>query len=80
MLDSMVVNIVEDDQVVLSIYNMYHTAPAWGHGLCNLPRHNLDDLTPTIVMGDFNTHSRRWSFADQPASSWSQHLTDWFNH
>jgi hypothetical protein len=41
--------------------------------------HDLDNLTPTVVMGNFNTHSPQWSLAGQPASSWGQDLTEWFD-
>ena len=65
----MVVDILDDNQVVLQIYNIYYAVPDRGHGLCILLTHDLDDLTPTVVMGDFNTHNQHWSLAGQPASS-----------
>jgi hypothetical protein len=78
-LESMVADVMDDDQVVLRLYNIYHSVPDRGHGLHTLLTHDLDDLTPTAVFGDFNTHSPRWSQAGQPASSWARNLTDWFD-
>jgi hypothetical protein len=75
----MVVDVVDDEHVVLRIYNIYHKVPDRGHGLHAILTHDLDDLTPTAVLGDFNTHSPRWSLGGQPTSSWARDLTDWFD-
>jgi len=39
----------------------------------------MDDSTPTLLIGDFNTHSRRWSLPDKKESSWAPRLLDWLN-
>jgi hypothetical protein len=68
-----------DNHVALRLYNICHKVPKCGHGLRTVLTHDLDDLTPTAVMGDFNTYSPRWSLGGQPASSWARDLTDWFD-
>jgi hypothetical protein len=78
-LESMVADMMDDDQVVLHLYNIYHKVPDQGHSLHTLLTHDLDDLVPTAVFGNFNTHSPRWSMAGQPPSSWARDLTDWFD-
>ena len=78
-LNSMVLDVMDDDVVALRIYNIYHAVPQRGHDLHHLLMHDIDDLTPTLIMGDFNTHSPRWSINDHPTSSWACALTDWAN-
>jgi hypothetical protein len=78
-LESMVADVMDDDQVILQLYNIYHKVPERGHGLCTLLTHDLNDLIPTAVLGDFNTHSLWWSLVGQPPSSWARDLTNWFN-
>jgi hypothetical protein len=75
----MVLDIMAEDQVVLRVYNIYHKVPERGHRLHALLTHNLDNLTPTAVLGDFNTHSPRWSLPGQTPSSWACDFTDWLN-
>ena len=38
---------------------------------------NLDPLTPTLVVGDFNTHSRSWSPQGITPSPWAERLEEW---
>ena len=38
---------------------------------------DIDALTPTLVVGDFNTHSRSWSPPDTPCSHWATQLEEW---
>jgi hypothetical protein len=75
----MVADVMDDDQVVLHLYNIYHKVPKRGHGLHALLNHNLDDLTPTAVLGDFNTHSPCWSRVGQTPSSWARDFTEWLD-
>lgn len=77
-LESMVADIMDDDQVVIRLYNIYHKVPKRGHGLRTILTHDLDYLTPTAVFSNFNTHSPRWSLAGKPLSSWARDLTNWF--
>ena len=78
-LKSMVVDIIDNDQVVLRVYNIYHKVSERGHGLHTLLTHNLDNLTPTAVLGNFNTHSPHWSMAGQTPSSWARNFTNWLD-
>jgi hypothetical protein len=38
---------------------------------------DIDATIPTLVMGDFNTHSRTWSPPDIPRSHWTGRLEEW---
>ncbi len=37
----------------------------------------VDAVTPTLITGDFNTHSHTWSPPNVPRSSWAGKLEDW---
>ena len=60
-LTTMVLNITNAEGSTLHIINIYHTVPQWGHGLHYLLTHTLDETTPTLLMGDLNTHDLWWS-------------------
>jgi endonuclease/exonuclease/phosphatase family metal-dependent hydrolase len=68
--NSMVLDIIDKGTITLRIINIYHMVPERGHDLHYLLTAHLDDLTPTVIMGDFNTHSPQWSLDNRPASSW----------
>jgi hypothetical protein len=38
---------------------------------------DVDAVTPTLVTGDFNTHSPSWSPPDIPRSSWAGRVEEW---
>ena len=38
---------------------------------------DIDAVIPTLVIGDFNTHSREWSPPDIPLSPWTRGIEDW---
>jgi hypothetical protein len=38
---------------------------------------DIDAVIPTLVIGDFNTHSRAWSPPDTPRSHWAGRLEEW---
>lgn len=76
-LSSMILDIVIADET-LCIYNVYHDCPDTGHGLSHLLSHSLDHTIPTIIFGDFNTHSPSWSLPRATTSSWATALEDWF--
>ena len=63
----------------LRVVNVYHQVPERGHALHHLLSNHFDDAVPTLMMGDFNTHSARWSFPFATISSWSRDLEDWFS-
>jgi hypothetical protein len=58
------------------IINVYHDVddPTCHESLFNL---DLDPITPTLVIGDFNTHSPTWSPEGLPQSPWAGVLEDW---
>ena len=74
----MVLN-VTDDTVTLCLVNVYHEVPNRGHGLRNLLQHDLNETVPTIILGDFNMHSYRWSLEPYTPSSWTPQLHDWLD-
>jgi len=38
---------------------------------------DIDAVVPTLIIGDFNTHSREWSPMDIPQSCWAGQLEEW---
>lgn len=59
--ESMVFDISFDDEI-LRLVNIYHRVPPGsGHNLLHLFSATLDPLIPTLLIGDFNTHSHIWS-------------------
>jgi hypothetical protein len=53
----MVINIIDEGNTTLQLFNIYHQIPKRGYDLHFLFFSKLDKLTPTAIMGDFNTHS-----------------------
>jgi hypothetical protein len=78
-LNTMVLDILDDTTVTLRLINVYHEVPNHSYGLRNLLQHDLDETTPTIVLGDFNTHSYRWSLDPFTPSAWHHQLHDWLD-
>ena len=68
------------DTVQLRIINVYHDKPTSGHSLAHLFSHTLDDTVPTILLGDFNTHSPRWSLPHSTHSSWAPTFHEWMDN
>ena len=77
-LNTMVIDI-SDDTVTLRLVNVYHQVPDCGHALGHLFRHDLDEIIPTAILGDFNTHSHRWSIEPFTPSPWAPPLHDWLD-
>jgi hypothetical protein len=77
--NTMVLDVLDKNDTQLRILNIYHEVPKSGHGLRQLLRHNLDELVPTILAGDLNTHSPRWSLPGRAPSPWAGMLTDWMD-
>ena len=67
------------NHVDLRIVNVYHDKPNSGHALSHLFSHELDATTPTIFLGDFNTHSPRWSLPHSTPSAWSHEFHEWMD-
>ena len=81
--NSMVIDLLSPtnrDTVQLRIINVYHDKPASGHALAHLFSHTLEDIVPTILLGDFNTHSPRWSLPHSTHSSWAPAFHEWMDN
>jgi hypothetical protein len=76
---SLVLDIKDDNDTILKVVNTYHSQPATGHNLQYLLQHELDPLTPTLLIGDFNTHSPRWSLPDHTPSPWAHDFENWLD-
>jgi Endonuclease-reverse transcriptase len=64
------------DTTTWHIINFYHDI----HNtlsLRTLTSLDIDKLTPTLVMGDFNTHADMWSPPDVPRSRWANQIEEW---
>jgi len=76
----MVLDFVFEDEL-LCIVNIYHHKPDDNHhNLYHLLSSTLDPLIPTLLLGDFNTHSHIWSFPYSTVSPWASELVDWFDN
>ena len=80
--NSMVFDILsptDRNHVDLRIVNVYHDKPTSGHALSHIFSHELDANIPTLFLGDFNTHSPRWSLPHSTPSSWTQDFHEWMD-
>jgi len=78
-LESMVLDFAFEDEI-LCIVNVYHCMHNDSHhNLLHLFASHFDPLIPTLLMGDFNTHSHIWSFPHSTISPWATELVDWFD-
>ena len=77
--ESMVFDISFESEI-LCLVNIYHRVPrGGGHNLLHLFCSSLDPLIPTLLMGDFNTHSHIWSLLSATISPWADALVNWFD-
>ena len=77
--ESMVFDISFESEI-LRLVNIYHCVPRdGGHNLLHLLSSMLDPLIPTLLMGNFNTHSHIWSLPSAMISPWANALVDWFD-
>ncbi len=76
---SIILDIMEGQEILLRIVNVYHTVNKGCHTLQHLFDHRLDDLTPTLLIGDFNTHSHRWSMPGKCPDPWADAFGDWMD-
>ena len=67
------------NNIDLRVVNVYHNKPESGHTLHHIFSHELDANIPTLFLGDFNTHSPRWSFPHSSTSSWAHTFHDWMD-
>ena len=79
--NSMVIDLLRADHstVALRLVNVYHDRPDTGHTLHHLFNNAIADLTPTVLLGDFNTHSPRWSLPHSTPSSWANAFHEWMD-
>jgi Endonuclease-reverse transcriptase len=64
------------DQEQWRVINFYHDI--WDNtSLQKLLDIDINATTPTLVIGDFNTHSRVWSPPNVPRSYWAGRLEEW---
>ena len=78
---SMIIDIVTGNKV-LRLINVYHQVSrdeGGHHSLPHILSSELDYSIPTLLMGDFNTHSIYWSLPHSRPSPWADTLTDWFD-
>ncbi len=68
---------VQSGDDMLQVMNYYHQMDDHRPTVSLLTSHSFDALTPTILVGDFNTHSPTWSMPDKLASRWAEGLEDW---
>jgi len=80
-LESMVLDFSFEEET-LRIVNVYHRVPdkPSHHNLLHLLSSELDPLLPTLLLGNFNTHSHIWSFPYSTISPWATDLVDWFDN
>ncbi len=77
--NSIVLDILEGQEILLWIINIYHAVDKHRHSLQYLFNHHLDELTPTLLIGDFNTHSHRWSMPGKCPDPWVDAFRDWMD-
>ena len=63
---------------VFLLINIYHHIMNHRPALDHLISSPLDNILPTYMAGDFNTHSSTWSFPRATVSSWASSLKEWF--
>src|SRR6267142_2461460 len=63
----------------LHILNFYHHIVRHHPSLLPLLSFTVDDSSPTLLGGDFNTHSPLWSPPDVPPSRWHDQLEEWLD-
>ena len=75
--DSQVIEVTISGTVFLLV-NIYHAVRNHKPSLSHILPNPLDSFTPTLVVGDFNTHSSTWSLPGATVSSWAAPLEEWF--
>jgi hypothetical protein len=63
----------------LHLINFYHHVPSSSHSFEPLLLLPLDPHIPTLIAGDFNTHSLFWSIPPQASSPWAPVLEEWID-
>jgi hypothetical protein len=71
-----VLDVVFDDDSTWRVINFYHDIRD-DTSLQALLALDIDALTPTLIVGDFNTHSQTWSLPNTPRSPWATQIERW---
>ena len=71
-----VIDIIVNDDQIWRVINFYHDVRD-DTSLRALLSLDIDALTPTLIVGDFNTHSLTWSLPDTPRSRWATSVERW---
>jgi hypothetical protein len=74
----MVIDVTIGDETI-SFIHYYHCVPKRGHALHSLFSHQIPHLSPTIILGDFNTHSPLWSPTNVSVSPWANAFESWLD-
>ena len=77
---TLILDIKDEHGILLRIINVYHQVPLSGsHALHNLLNNEPNELIPTLLAGDFNTHSHQWSVLKKEPSRWASKLEFWLD-
>lgn len=71
-----VLDVIFDNEEKWQIINFYHDVKD-NTSLRALLSLDIDALTPTLIVGDFNTHSQAWSLPETPRSHWATRIEEW---
>jgi len=81
--NSVVIDVMEHGEILMRLVNVYHAighdSHALRHTLQYLFNHPLNERVPTLLLGDFNTHSPRWSMPGRSPSNWARAFCMWLN-
>ena len=79
--NTIVLRITNDGETELQIISLYHEVDLTTrkHRLHHLLQFETDERTPTLLIGDFNTHAPRWSLPGRTPSTWATDLTNWLD-
>jgi hypothetical protein len=78
--NSLILDLKDDEEsIMLRVISTYHACPDHSHTLDYLFQHDLDETVPTLLIGDFNTHSLHWSLLGQTLSLWRHAFEEWMD-
>lgn len=75
----MVLDVMEDDDILLWIINVYYDSLTKEFNLDHLFK-DLYSLIPIMVISDINTHCDLWSLLDYTPSRWESCTKDWIEN
>lgn len=77
---TLILDIQDDDEIIMRLINVYHDAPRRGHSLTHIFQAPIEELIPTMWIGDFNSHGPRWSLPNRSPSTWNNTFEDWMDN